>query len=165
VYRFHRCNTDPRFPDLQDWRIEIRPDDPDTLEKIHRGVAAAYLARFGKDPHRWNDPYYNWLTLGAKWLQTAEKLLWDGPIVVNINGGILPRDAVVILETVETEEIDFNVRFENEVITITRWREGKHYWLASSKFRLFVPDKHNTYADARKHALRYVSADRIKGNC
>ncbi|MCK9570176.1 hypothetical protein M0R72_14625 [Candidatus Pacearchaeota archaeon] len=165
MYRFHRCNTDPRFPDLQDWRIEIRPDDPETLEKIHRGVAAAYLARFSQDPHLKDNPNYHWLKLGAQWLQTAEKLLWEGPIVVNINGGTLLLSEVVVLETVETAEIDFNVRFENEVITISRWPEGKHFWLASNKYRIFVPDKHNTYAAARKHALHYVPAERIKGNC
>jgi hypothetical protein len=164
-YRFHRCQTHPKIPDMQGWYLELRPDDPETLMKIHRGVAALYFVKFGQGPHFKDNPHYSWSKLAAQWLVSVERLLWSGPVFVNENGGILPADSIISLEVVESEHIDWDVRYEDEVITIARWPEGNHYYLASNKHRIFVPDKYNHYADARNTALRFVTADRIKGNC
>jgi|WetSurMetagenome_2_1015567.scaffolds.fasta_scaffold48853_6 hypothetical protein len=152
MYRFHLCNTDLRFPDLQDWRIEIQPNDLDTLMKIHRGVAAVYLSRGGDD----------WLMLSAQWFQSAVLYLWKGPIVVNSCGGLLPLEDVVVLDTVDSEELDFHVRYDDEIITISRWPQGHHYYLASNKLRIFDPVKYISFAGAYQAALRFVSKDRIK---
>jgi len=105
---------------------------------------------------------YNPIKLAAGWLQTADKFLIEGEtILVNVNGGMLSAKEVKILETVESDDIDWDVRYEDEKITISRWPEGRHYYLCSNKNRVFIPDKYNDYADALKAARRYVPVARI----
>ena len=104
--------------------------------------------------------------LAAQWLQGVERFLLAGEtILVNVNGGTMPLDGTTILVTAESDDIDWNVQYDDEIITISRWPEGKHYYLCSSKYRIFVPDKHSTFEAARKAALRHVSANRIKSRC
>jgi hypothetical protein len=166
-YHFHRCQTHSKLPDLQGWYLELRPDDPETVMKVHRGVAAIYYAKFGQDPHIQADEtrktLYNPVKLAASWLLSVERYLMAGEIVlVNVNGGLMPLHGTVILETVASDDIDWDVRFDDEIVTISRWPEGKHYYLCSNKSRIFVPDKHSTYEAARKAASRYAPAERIK---
>jgi hypothetical protein len=76
---------------------------------------------------------------------------------VNINGGMFPARESTILETVESDKIDWAIRYEDERITISRWPEARHYYLCSNRNRMFVPDKYNDYADALKAARRIDS--------
>jgi hypothetical protein len=54
------------------------------------------------------------------------------------------------------------MRFDDERITICRWPQGKHSYLCSSKHRIFVPDKHDSYDEARKVALA-ASVGQVEG--
>ena len=71
---------------------------------------------------------------------------------------MFPARETTILETTESDKIDWAIRYEDERITISRWPEAKHYYLCSNRNRMFVPDKYNEYADALKAARRYVPA-------
>ena len=169
-YTFCRCQLHPKCPDLTGWCLRITPNDPiETLMSVHRGVVSLYFHKFGEDPHIQADAarrdLYNPLKLATSWLQTAERFLLRGEaIFVNVNGGMMPAKDVTILETVESDKIDWDVQYEDEVITISRWPEGRHYYLCSNKQRIFIPDRYNEYADAIKAAKRY-KAKIVSNNC
>ena len=172
TYTFHNCQLHPKCPDLTAWMLAIQPTDPiDLLMTVHRGVIALYYNKFGQDPHiqanETQRELYSPVKLATGWLQTAHKFLINGEtILVNINGGMLTTKDVTILDTVTSDNIDWDIRYDDEKITISRWPEGRHYYLCSSKNRIFVPDKYNNYADALKAAKRYVPEDRIiSKNC
>lgn len=153
-YTFHLCQTHPKCPDLKAWYLQIGPTDPvDLLMKVHRGVIGLYYNKFGQDPHiqanELQRDLYNPIKLAAGWLATADKFLIQGKtILVNFNGGIVTTDTVTILDTVQSDNLDWDIRYDDERVTISRWPEGKHYYLCSNKNRLFVPDKYNEYQDA-----------------
>lgn len=160
-YRFHLCQTHAKCLNLQGWYLEIRPDDPETLMRVHKGMTGIYYNKFGLDPRI----EYNPIRLAALWLQGTHRFLLNGEtILVNVNGGIMPLAGTIVLETVESDDLDWDVRYDDEVITISRWRAGRHWYLCSSKFRIFIPDKYTTYTDAYRVAQRYVSVERIKSN-
>jgi hypothetical protein len=170
-YRFHRCQTHAKLPDLQGWYLEVQPDDNDTLFRLHRGVAHLHFAKFGMDPHIKPDSdqgiLYNPLKLAAQWLVGIERCLTAGEaVLVNSNGGLMPLDGTIILETRDLAEIDWPDDFsDDEIVTISRWPEAKHYYLSSSQDRVFVPEKYTIDTAARRIALRRVPADRIKARC
>ena len=166
-YRFHRCQPHAKCPDLTGWYLELRPDDAETVMKLHRGVTGLYFFKFGQDPHIQRDEnqraLYNPIKLAANWLMLVERYLMAGEtLLVNSNGGIMPMRGIIILETVESDDLHWDDRFDDERITISRWPQAKHYYLASNKNRVFVPEKYNSYAEARREALRYVPTDRIR---
>ena len=160
TYTFHRCQLHAGCPGLLDWRLAIRPGDTiDLLTRVHRGVSIMYFNKFGQDPHIQADELrrdlYNPITLATKWLQTAEKFLADGEtVLVNVNGGMSPASSTAILETAESDTLDWAIRYADERITISRWPEGRRDYLCSSRGRVFVPDKYSQYADALKAARR-----------
>ena len=172
TYRFHLCQPHAKCPDLTGWYLELRPDDAETVMKVHKGVAYLYFFRFGTNPHitpadleKANElnVFYNPVKLAAQWLCTVEHYLLRGEtLLVNSNGGIMPMEGVKVLETVESENISWNDRFEDEQIVISRWPEGRHWYLSSNKHRIFVPGKYDRYEEARREALRYVPTERIK---
>jgi len=171
MYRFLRCQPHPKCPDLQGWYLEVCPDDTETVCELHCGVCHFYYIKFGMDPHlkRHLKPdseegiLKNPIRLAAKWLQSVEHFLLRGEaVLVNSNGGLMPRDGAIVLATVENDKMQWPEHWDDEVITISRWSEARHYYLASNKDRVFVPPKYVRYDDARHEALRYTPADRIK---
>jgi hypothetical protein len=166
-YTFHKCQPHPKCPDLTGWYLELRPDDAATMMRVHRGVCCLYFFKFGMDPHIQKDEdqaaRYNPIKLAAGWLASVERFMLAGDtLLVNSNGGIMPMDGVKILDTVESDDLHWDDRFDDERITISRWPLAKHYYLASNRNRVFVPEKYNSYNEARRAALRYVPADRIR---
>ena len=138
-YRFHRCQPHFKCPNLTGWYLELRPDDPETLMKVHRGVVNLYFFRFGQDPHIQADEncraLYNPIKLAAGWLQSMEHyLLRNETVVVNVNGDIMPMDGVKILETVESDDLHWSNRFDDERITLSKWPETKHWYLAARRW-------------------------------
>jgi hypothetical protein len=163
MHTFHNCLTHPKCR-LAGWYLELRPDDRETLLKVLKAVTALYYGKFGMDPRFKNKEigeFYNPSRLAAHWLQSVEALLREGPILVNANGGVLQKTNVTILETVESEDLHWNVRYEGEIITISRWPKGKHYYLTSNKNRMFSPNRFSTYEAAEREARHYVSEDHV----
>ncbi len=170
-YTFHLCQPDSRLPKVTGWYLELQPDDTETLFLLHKGVAGLYFSKFGKDPHITKDAdcsiLYNPVKLAASWLLSIESYLLAGrAVLVNSQGGFMPMHNVKILDTVQSDDISWDERYDNEIITVSRWPEGRHYYLCSSRNRMFVPDHYNTFQAAEEEALRYVPKEHIRTrNC
>jgi len=122
--------------------------------KVHKGVTGLYYFKFGMDPHVDPTGPYNPIKLAAQWLLSVERYLLTGEaVLVNSNGGLMPRIGAIVLGEVESDKLIWPDHYEDEVLTISRWPERRHYYLCSNKGRIFVPDKHNTFEDAHKAAL------------
>lgn len=167
MYRFARCQTHPKCPDLQGWYLILEPNDIDTLMNLHKGVSCLYFHKFGVDPHITESEIaglYNPILLTAKWLLTVEKYHLAGTtIFVNSSGGILPPECAKVLGTVESQTMSWPNIYEDEVITICRWPEGRHYYLSSNKDRVFVPSKYIEYKAALHAAKKYTDDVKTEG--
>lgn len=158
MYRFHRCQSHPDFPNLIGWYLELRPDDLATFMVLHEHVTRALYVRYGMDPHLKDNPHYNPLILASGWVESVEKFREEGvTLEINCHGGMWTLDGLIILATVEQEELQWPDHFDDEVITISKWPDAKHYYLCSNKNRIFVPDKFNQYEDAEQAALLYTN--------
>jgi len=167
MYHFARCQPHDKCPDLLGWYLILKPGDLDALMKLHKSVAYLYFSKFGMDPHIkqgfvegvLNNPIW----LAARWLETMEKFLMTGAaILVNSSGGMMPYDETKVRTVVDREKMiwpsdDFD---EEEIITISRWPKGRHFYLSSSTNRVFVPPKYVKYEDALDAAKEYT--DNIK---
>jgi hypothetical protein len=167
MYRFALCQTHPKCPDVQGWYLILEPDDLDTLMKLHKGVISLYYHTFGMDPHidksdlAW---YYNPIRLGASWLGSMEKFLAAGTtLAVNYRGGMVSFDGLKVLNVIESKLLHWPDIQNDEVITISRWPHGHHYYLASDVGQVFVPDKYVRYEDARRAAEKYTDNINDKG--
>ena len=83
-------------------------------------------------------------------------------MLVNSNGGMMPMAGATILDTVESEELIWPDRQDGERITLSRWPQGRHCYVSSTKNRVFIPLKYVSYEEALKVARRYVPAARIR---
>ncbi len=150
------------------WLLKVQ--DPETIEQVHRGVTVKLYQTVGGDPHNFRNgkpvgPHsaiMNPINLGAKWLQTAEKfIMTKGYILVNKVGGIVPPGRFTILDTVESEKLSWPDTDDTEVITLSKWPQGQHWYLKSSNGRIFSPVKMGSLKEAKEVAGRFVSKDRI----
>jgi len=124
MYRFVRCQLHDKCPNLQGWCLILEPDAVETLEKLHRGVAHFYYAKYGLDPHF--DPNKDWLKhpirLATLWLQTIENFLATGTtLAINSSGGLTPLADIKVLATTESEQMTWPNLYEDEIVTISRW--------------------------------------------
>ena len=171
MYKFARCQSHSKCPDLLGWYLILKPDNLDVLMKLHHGIANLYFFRFGMDPHIKPNSEEgirkNPVRLAALWLQTMERHLIRGEtVLVNSSGGMMPYDETVVRTVVDREKMiwpsdEFN---EEEVITISRWPQARHYYLSSNKNRVFVPTKYWSYESAKQTAELYTSNIRTKEN-
>lgn len=144
--------------DLQDWRLEIRPEDHGLLVKVWEMVTRQRFVDACNDPHT---PPWSWKT--GRWIETAERLLADGAVIlVNCAGGMTPPIGVAILATIRSDRLEWPEYFEDERITISRWPRARYYYLCSNHNRLF-PEKFNSYQQAEAEARKYT--DKITSNC
>ena len=167
MYEFARCSSDPRFPETQGWYLVLKPDDHDTLTLLHKGVARLYFSKFDMDPHLSKSQLPGMchpLQLASKWLTTvAEQLFRGHTLVVNSKGGWLPLESVEVLSTTTSEAMRWPTVYKKEAITISRWPEGRHYYLSSNKDRIFMPTKYTQYSDALTEAKIYTDMVHSKG--
>jgi hypothetical protein len=77
-------------------------------------------------------------------------------LAINSNGGMVPLNEVTIVAKEQAEMIDWPDHYDDEVITISRWPGGKHYYLSSNKDRIFTPPNHLTYESAKRMAVKYT---------
>jgi hypothetical protein len=159
MYRFVRCQTHPKCPNLIGWYLVIEQGDIDVLMKLHRGVATMYLQQFGGDPHLLNSELaslYHPVMLAAKWLNTVMQETFNRPILVNFKGGWMTFDGVLVLGEITSDKLIWPKQFDDEVITIGKYPDGRHYYLSSNRGRLFAPPKHTTYQAAAQVAKQYT---------
>ena len=158
-YRFARCQVHPAFDDVQGWFLEVQDDDHQLVEALHRSVTAKYCSMLGQDSHGCGADATR---LAAAWLQSLESALQEGEVLVNPAGGFVAKRDLIVLAEIQRRDLTWPEVFADEIITISRWPKGTHYYLCSNKGRVFVPEKFATYRAARLAAMRYVTADRIK---
>jgi len=158
-YRFLRCQVHPAFVDVQGWFLEVRDGDPQLLATLHRSIVAKYHSMLGQDSHGCGRDAAR---LAAVWLRSLESALQEGDVLVNPAGGFAAKRYLIVLAEIHSRDLTWPEQFDDEIITISRWPKGKHYYLCSNKDRVFVPEKFTTCEAAREAALRYVPADRIR---
>lgn len=167
MYRFVRCQPHAEYPGFQGWYLVLKPDDIDALMELHKGVANFYYRKFGMDPHITESEMamaYNPIILTAKWLCSVEHFLLVGTtLVINQSGGMVPLDSVKVLAEIESERMTWPNCYEDEVVTISRWPKGQHYYLSSNKNRIFVPPKYIQYFSALQAAKKYTDNVKSKG--
>lgn len=167
MYRFVRCQTHPKCPDVIGWYLVLKPDDVDTLMKLHKGIANLYFFKFGMDLHITESemaPHYNPIKLAAQWLQSIKRLLQEGSVAVNSNGGCVPLNSVKVLSESTNQRLDWPDYYDDEVITISRWTGGRHYYLSSNRNRIFVPAKYCDLKAARYTAQKYTNHIQTREN-
>ncbi len=165
MYRFLRCNTDTRIPTLEGWYLEVKRGDFATMIDLQLAITTAYFLRFKLDPHIDPQGPLNPVRLADRWVKSLHDLLTkDKVILVNSCGGFLPLTNIKILSWIETDKLRWPDIYEDEIITISRWPRGKHYYLSSNHNRIFVPSKFSTYTGAKELATVYVNESKIKSN-
>ena len=166
MYSFVRGQTRPAGPaDLQGWYLVLKPDDVDTFMELHLGVAGFYYSKFGMDPHITEfEIGYNPIVLVTKWLSSIEHYrLNDTTLAINSSGGMVPLDSVKVLAETRSKKMIWPTLYEDEIITISRWPECRHYYLSSNKSRIFVPPKYIDYKAAVLAAEKYTDNVKTKG--
>ena len=158
-YRFARCQVHPAFDDVQGWFLEVQGDNPQLVAALYKSIAAKYHSMLGQDSHGCGPDATR---LATAWLQSLESALQEGDVLVNPAGGIVAKRDLIVLAEIKRRDLTWPEQFADEIITISKWPKGRHYYLCSNRSRVFVPEKFATYRAARLAALRYVPADRIK---
>lgn len=158
IYRFARCQVHPAFDDVQGWFLEVHDDDLQLLAALQKSIIAKYCSMLGQDSHGCGQDAAR---LAAAWMQSLELALQEGDVLVNRAGGFVAKQDLIVLDEIKRSDLIWPEQFADEIITISKWPKGKHYYLCSNKSRAFVPEKFSTYRAARLAALQYVPADRI----
>jgi hypothetical protein len=161
MYTFIKCQTHPKCPDLVGWYLVLPCGDIETLEILHAAVAEFYFIKFGLDPHYKNDIYHMPMKLVAGWWNSVH-VIWKDleDVLVNSSGGLLPLSAVTILDEVESDKLFWMDKYNDEKIIISRWPEGKHWYLTSNHNRVFCPSKYNSEKEA--YEVAKIFTDKIK---
>lgn len=154
-YTFYRCIPEKRFPNEQCWYVELLPGDVGLLAELNRAIAYFYLMKFTSGVV---SPRF----LLEQWMCQVEKFLLDrNAILVNCRGGILLKSSVIILAKTTNTKLIWPEYFPDEEIIISRWSGGTHWYLSSTKERLFADNKFDTIEEASDTALMYVTQDKI----
>jgi hypothetical protein len=160
-FRFVRGQVHPAFADIQGWFLEVRRDDAELITALHKSIAAKYGSMLGQESHGWGDKRNNAAMLASLWLQSLEEELTFGEVLVNAAGGLVAKRDLIVLAEIESDEPIWPDHLPDEIITISKWPKGKHFYLCSNHNRVFMPEKFSTYRAARAAALKYVPSNRI----
>lgn len=98
--------------------------------------------------------------LAEGWMRTLMKLLKDGSVGFNRVGGMQSMNHLEVLKVEKREELLWPEDEEPETITISRWPNGKHFYLTSSLNRQF-PRKYSSLTSAKRAARRFVKPEQI----
>ena len=175
-YEFVLARPDARFKDTC-WYLKLAADQ---IPELHERVTQAAFWRWTKDPHNFKkgtqshpqglgEPrdeivaLHHPVLLGAGWLVSAEKLMWqDGVVYVNRCGGMLPHPPEVIEATIAKDTLEFPEE-DADIITISQWPSGNHWYIGTSSShsgRLFEGKKFPTIQAAEEYA-KGVAPDAI----
>lgn len=185
MYKFAKINLHSKLPDLLEWRLLIAPEDLDTHLDTHKAVYESLLHGVLSDPHNpaelkqcpkcnpelsFMEFINNPIVLCGHWLAaTTQAIQIEGKtIAVNRNGGwSIPRDEQIIDE-IQTDTCVFPgddrplPMGRAKKITISRWPDAKHWYMASNFCSVFIPNKYNTVGEALAMAGEYVDDEAIE---
>lgn len=173
-YTFVKCRPHPKCKKLVGWYLLLKSEDVETFERLHTRVTSDAYVRYAKDPHLFDQKtrmpknglalILNPFNVGAGWCETANRLLMeDGCILVNRVGGLMPMvPKEQIIKQIQSGDLCWpESSIKGEVINISQWTGGTHFYLSSNKKRIFVPEKFDTFDEAWEHAKNFVSEDKI----
>ena len=171
MYNFVRTQL-VKCPNVKGWYLKLEPEDNETLLKLHKMVTTANMLKAKKDPHLQAEiekgsflvalqhPIY----LSARWLMGMESnVINKRTTLVNSCGGWMPLDdSVEIIESFVSETLEYPKESlsNDEIITISQWGDGKHYYLSSNKNRMM--DKQNSLDSAKRIAYKYTNNVKVE---
>lgn len=182
-YTFLLVGLHPKVPELRDWLLLIRPEDVKVQDKVFTLTAQKHFLRslrIGYEPTpsgfdrqvqlpESDVAVYDVIPpveLAARVNFAQSKYLMAGhSVLLNAVGGwMLRRDATPVYDRRESDRLEWPKLEENpnEIISVHRFGGCAHYYLVSSAGRMFDPNKHDSYAAAEAHALRYVPPTRVR---
>jgi len=94
------------------------------------------------------------------WEETLTALLRKGPVGINKAGGMQSLDSTINITSTKSCDDFLWPSDKPETITISRWPNGKHYYLTSSLNRE-LPQKYLSIASAKRRARKFVSKEQI----
>lgn len=160
-----------KCPNIIGWYLILDPKDDDLLLYIHKIVTQTNILKAEKDPHIKGEinkssflvMIQHPISLSARWLMAMENNRFNGNIaLVNRSGGWMPLDDQInILQRVTKNKFEFPTdKYEDqERLTISRFPDGKHWYISSNKDRMF--DKFNNVDEALVEAKRHVPYNKI----
>jgi len=172
MYTFAEIAPDKRFVNNKAWYLKLPKEEIELMFRLHKSVTTKLFLRDGNDPHMFNKAgqptcemavIMNPIALGAKWVMSVECFfgMFDY-IFVNAVGGFVPPSGIQVFKEITSGDLLWPGAYVDEKITMSRWEAGTHYYLVSSKGRIFVPEKFDTETEALQHALNFVPRERIE---
>jgi hypothetical protein len=170
MFEFVNCRADPRF-DATCWYLIVRGDDQKTFEAVHKGVCHMLYHRFDADPHIQRDKerepgmysIFNVAHMGGMWCQGIEKMFSAyGLALVGTRGGFRPgpcEESEVLARIKRRELIWPDADAE---ITVSKWPEGRHWYLSAKGGMVFSPHRFNTQKGAVEWATKISSNVKVK---
>lgn len=168
------CKFDYAFPgELPNclWLLRIGEYDLDLMQEVNDKVLMEYSSKFWNDEHNriginTRSIYHEVISptaLGFKRLEAMYKALEDKKyIYVNKNGGwFFDSKYPKKVETITKDELIWpDDEDKDEIITISSWYKGAHFYLNSTKRKFDF--KLDSLEDAKQEALKFVSEKQIK---
>jgi hypothetical protein len=160
-------------PRVEGWFLLVNPADAEAELALHKSVTSSLFLQSIADPKKTSDPMlkariealglHSPVRLGAAWIGTLHKLTREGAVVMNINGGMSPLEGWKIIARHDSDKLEWPVFYDDEIIRLHKWAEpnATHYYLKSSRGRIFDPVKFDSLDDATAQAAKFVTADRI----
>jgi hypothetical protein len=161
MYRFIRCQTHPKCPNVIGWYLVVRAGDVNTVMDLHRAIGAYLLYKFNRDPHYAKSPealICSPLRLAAGWLEAVMQHNESRMVLVNSRGGWMTFDGVKVLGEITNDGMIWPTQYDDETITIGKYPNGRHYYLSSNRGRIFVPPSYPTYDAAEAVAKQYTNS-------
>lgn len=167
TYTFVRIKVHPKC-DLTGWYLAIPASAIDLQMNMHKSATWAMFHKFFMNPHVFDQQgmpkhegyeHYHPVKLAAGWITTALRgLAAHGVVYMNRDHGLLFGENVEILESRESEALEFPVldTIDGIKITISRWASGEHYYLTASNSQVFSQPKFDSYDEAVAEARKYA---------
>jgi hypothetical protein len=174
TYRFCLCSPDKRFPNERAWYLKINEASQEQIVEVFDRLKPSLELKFGYNHHFFNqhtgEPssdmaiIFHPTILGGYWISNAIDLYEKYQVLyVGEKGQMFPPKPETFI--VHSEKVYPSLQFPTisptESIIITKWKDGRHYYLESSIGRIFSEPRYYTYREAFEEASQYVDANRI----
>lgn len=175
TYHFVKLKCHPKIPDLFGWYLAITQPEIDLFMKCHRSAVGTLFMKFHNDPHLFDQKtfratsehshFFNPVKLGAGWLMTAQKAIFEHGIVYMNKCHGLTFGKVEIVEELVLNELRFPLNDEEKkdtIITVSRWGSGTHYYLRANNGQVFSQPKFDTMDEALVEARKFALEKNIR---
>jgi len=173
-YIFALCSPDKRFPKMREWYLRIDKESQSQIAEVFSRLNSSLELKFGYNRHYFNqhtgEPssdmsmIFHPMILGAHWMTLAIDLYTEyGVLYVGTSGQMFPPDPEKFIEhgVKSSPQLQYPTVVPNEYIIITKWQNGRHYYLESNIGRIFSEEKYDSYDAAFAEALKYIERKHI----